>query len=137
MSFPENDGYDMTRLTDQVVRIAAHPLVNILGRPIGDCMLRCDNDTLNMERVLAAAAENFTALEINANPSTLQLDWKCCRQAQEMGVYLSISPNAHRAARLVDYRHGTELAGDAGLCCASILNTLSVRELRDYFKLAS
>ena len=137
VSFPENGGYDMARLTEQVVRIAAHPLVNILGRPIGDCMLRCNNDALDMERVLTAAAEGCTALEVNANPNTLQLDWKCCRQAQDMGVYLSISPDAHRAARLVDYRHGTELAGDAGLCCASILNTLSARELRDYLKLAS
>jgi histidinol phosphatase-like PHP family hydrolase len=45
---------------------------------------------------------------------------------------MCISPDAHRAARLVDYRHGAELAHDAGLKCTSILNTLSNQELRKY-----
>jgi len=52
--------------------------------------------------------------------------------AQELGIYMSISPDAHRAARLVDYRHGTEQAHDAGLRCCSILNTLPVAELKKY-----
>ena len=85
-----------------------------------------------MDRVLAAAAAGKTAVEVNANPATLEIDWKCCLQAQEMGVYMAISPNAHRAARLVDYRHGAELAHEAGLRCRSILNTLTSKELRGY-----
>ncbi len=52
--------------------------------------------------------------------------------AMTMGVYLSISPDAHRAARLVDYRLGAELAQGAGLCCGSILNTLTATQMRRY-----
>ena len=54
--------------------------------------------------------------------------------AQELGVFLSISPNAHRAARLVDYRHGAEMARSAGICCRSILNTMTSQELRRYIR---
>lgn len=132
VSFPENGGYERERLTEQVVRVASHPLVTILGRPVGDCILRCRGENLDMDRVLRAATEGRTAVEVNANPTTMEIDWECCRQAQEMGVYMVISPDAHRAARLVDYRHGAELAHDAGLRCGSILNTLDSAELRRY-----
>ncbi len=132
VSFPENDGYDSRTFTDQVVKVASHPLVTILGRPIGDLILNENGGSLDMERVLKAAAEGQTAVEINANPDTDQLQWEYCRLAQELGVFMSISPDAHRAARLVDYRHGTEQAHDAGLRCASILNTLTVVELKKH-----
>ncbi len=132
VSFPKNDGYDPKTFTDQVVKVASHPLVTILGRPVGDLILNKTGGSLDMERVLKAAAEGQTAVEVNANPDTDQLQWKYCLLAQDLGVYMSISPDAHRAARLVDYRHGTEQAHDAGLRCSSILNTLPVRELKEY-----
>jgi hypothetical protein len=47
-------------------------------------------------------------------------------------VLLSINPNAHRAARLVDYRHGVELTREVGLCCRQILNTFTGPELRAF-----
>ncbi len=45
---------------------------------------------------------------------------------------MALSPDAHRAARLVDVRHGAELANTAGLRCNSILNTLGSVDLRAY-----
>ncbi len=132
VSFPKNDGYDPKTFTDQVIKVALHPLVTILGRPVGDSILNRDRKCLDMKRVLEAAAEGQTAVEVNANPDAENIDWEFCRLAQELGVYMSISPDAHRAARLVDYRHGTEQAHDAGLRCGSILNTLPVDELKSY-----
>jgi len=133
VSFPENGGYDPATFTDQVVQVAAHPLVTILGRPLGDSILNRERKCVDMQRVLEAAAAGRTAVEVNANPDADYIDWEFCRMAQELGVYLSISPDAHRAARLVDYRHGAEQAHDAGLCCSSILNTMPVADLRKYF----
>ena len=75
------------------------------------------------------------AVELDANPNCPEIDWTCCRMAQEMGVYMVISPNAHRAARLVDFRHGAQLAHDAGLICGWILNTKSTAELRGHLGL--
>ncbi len=132
--FPDKGGYDRDQLTEQAVRVASHPLVTILGRPVGDCILRCTEEHLDMDRLLEAAAGGRTALELNANPSTVEIDWGCCRRAQDMGVYLTISPNAHRAARLVDYRHGAELAHEAGIRCCTLLNTMTSQQLRDYLQ---
>lgn len=131
-SVPDTVGGDEDPLTDQIVAVASNPRVTILGKPVGDFMLRRSNGMLDMERVLQAAAAGGTAVEINANPCCAELDWSCCKRAQELGVAMVISPDAHRAARLVDFRHGAELAQDAGLYCSSILNTLSSAELRRY-----
>lgn len=133
VSFPKINGkYDAETFTDQVVKVAAHPLVTILGRPVGDSILNKDRKCLDMQRVLEAAAEGHTAVEVNANPDADNIDWEFCRMAQELGVYMSISPDAHRAARLVDYRHGAEQAHDAGLSCSSILNTMKLPDLKEY-----
>jgi len=131
-AFPENGGNDREQLLEQVIRAASHPKVTILGTPVGDFMLRGCNGSADMEKVLAAAAAGGTAVEINANPSCKELDWTCCHMARELGVYLAISPNAHRAARLVDFRHGAEMAQAAGMTCGSILNTMSCAQLRHH-----
>jgi DNA polymerase (family X) len=130
VSFPANAGYDMGRLTDQIIRATEQPRVTILGKPMGEFMLQGPRAGVDMRRVLEAAALHHTAVEVTANPCCAELDWSHCRLAQELGVYMAISPDAHRAARLVDYRHGTELARAAGVCCGSILNTLDHFELR-------
>jgi DNA polymerase (family 10) len=132
-AFPENGGYDQEQLQKQVIRAAKHPKVTILGNPVGDFMLNGCNGSADMEKVLTAAAEGGTAVEISANPSCKELDWTCCHLAREMGVYMAISPDAHRAARLVDYRHGAELAQAAGITCAHILNTMTSDQLRRHF----
>jgi DNA polymerase (family 10) len=122
VSLPDGHQMEPPRLTEALVKIAMNPHTTILSKPIGDFMLRKPPVPVDMESVLHAAA----------NPQSLDLDWSCCSRAQELGIMLSINPNAHRAARLVDYRHGVELARDAGICCRSILNTMSGADLRAY-----
>ncbi len=131
-AFPENGGYDLEQLLEQVVKAARHPKVTILGTPVGDFMLRGCNGSADMEKILEAAAAGGTAVEISANPNCIELDWTCCHMAKELGVYLAISPNAHRAARLVDFRHGAEMAQAAGMTCGIILNTMSSDQLRHH-----
>ncbi|HPF70322.1 MAG TPA: PHP domain-containing protein [Candidatus Krumholzibacteria bacterium] len=132
VSFPTVPEPAPISLTERVCRVARMRRVSIIGKPVGECMLRTDCNGLDMDAVIAAAAAGGTALEINAHPQSPELDWAWCRRAQDKGVALAISPDAHRAARIVDYRHGAQLAQAAGICCASILNTLSAEQLRRY-----
>jgi DNA polymerase (family 10) len=133
-SLPTNGNGDAEMLTERALRVLDNALVTVLAKPVGDFMLRQPPVPIDMERVLRKAAETRTAVEIDANPHSLDLDWGHCRLAQELGVYLAISPDAHRAARLVDYRHGAELARDAGICCRHVLNSMSSIELRAYLR---
>ncbi len=134
-AFPHSEDLLEEAMVERVVRAASYPQVTILGTPVGDLMLRGCEGLAGMDRVLQAAVVGGKAVEIDASPNCPEIDWTCCRMAQELGVYMVISPNAHRAARLVDFRLGAQLAHDAGLICEWILNTKSSMELRKYLGL--
>ncbi len=121
-------------LTGQVIRAIMHPCTTILSKPVGEYMLTQPPVPIDMDKVLRAAAEARIAVELNALPERIDTNWIHCRLAQQHGVLLSINPNAHRAARLVDYRHGVELTRKAGICCRQLLNTLTAAELRAFLK---
>jgi DNA polymerase (family 10) len=128
------DGNDLEpeQQTQRALEAIRNRHTKILSRPVGDYMLRRPPVPMDLEAVLLAAAKAGVTVEIDANPNSFELDWQFCHRAQELGVFLSINPNAHRAARLVDYRHGVELARSAGIACKSILNTMSCHKLKEH-----
>ncbi|MFH1841692.1 MAG: PHP domain-containing protein [bacterium] len=132
VSLANGHALDHYKLTDWMIKVAQHPRTTILGKPVGACMLQKPPQPVDMEKVLQTAAVAGIILEIDANPCCDELDWSACHRAQELEVLLSINPNAHRAARLVDYRHGVEFARSAGVRCRNIMNTMSYVELRKY-----
>jgi DNA polymerase (family 10) len=95
-------------------RALAHPAMRILGHPTGRLFLGRDGCDLDMEAVLQAAAEHGKAVELNANPHRLDLDWTLVPRAQALGVPVVVNPDAHEAARLDDLRWGL-LAARKGL----------------------
>ncbi len=125
------DGYrDAAAFTDAVLRIVDQRYVNIVSKPLGGYMLRKPPLPLDLEAVLRAAGANGTAVELNANPQSLDLDHNHCALAFRYGVKLVINTDAHRAARLVDFRHGVEIARDARVRCDSLINTMTVPQLQ-------
>jgi hypothetical protein len=48
-----------------------------------------------MDAILTACAAHGVAVEINANPWRLDLDWRWCERAVQLGCLLSINPDAH------------------------------------------
>ena len=108
--------------------------VDVVSRPVGSYMLTKPPVPLDMMRVLKAAAETGTVVEVDANPACTDLDGTHCRLAAELRVHLAINPNAHRAARLVDYRQGVEIAREMGLDCRQFVNTLTAGQLRERFR---
>lgn len=132
VSLGESDGADPAARTAHAIRAIMNPLTTILSRPVSEYMFAGPPSPLDLEAILQAARECRTAVEVSAIPERMDQTAVYCRRAQELGVLLSINPNAHRAARLVDYRHGVELTRHAGLCCRQILNTFTGEELRAF-----
>jgi len=110
-----------------------NPFTSIMSHPLGDFMTMGENSWIDMELVLMAAAHAGVAIEVDANPSHAKLDWHNCMLAQQFGVKLVISSDVHRAARLVDYRHGAEMVRSAGVCCRQILNSWGADEVKSFF----
>jgi DNA polymerase (family 10) len=120
--------------TERILRAVANPFTTILGHMTGRQLLRRPGYDIDIEKVLAACAEHGVAVEINANPWRLDLDWRWHRKALELGCLMSINPDAH-SVREIDLTHwGVEMARKGGVSKAKVLNCLSLQDLAAYLR---
>jgi DNA polymerase (family 10) len=117
----------------RLLRALAHPSLKILGHPTGRLLLGRDGCDLDMEAVLEAAAEHGKAVELNANPHRLDLDWSLLPRAQALGVTIVINPDAHSAAHLDDMRWGLLMAGKGLLLKKDCLNCRPPEAIEEFF----
>ncbi len=95
----------------------------MLGHPTGRLLLAREDYSVNLRKVLEAAAANGKAVELNANPYRLDLDWRWCRVAKELGVKIAINPDAHRLEELAYVSFGVNIARKGWLQAEDVLNT--------------
>ncbi|MBE7465272.1 MAG: DNA polymerase/3'-5' exonuclease PolX [Planctomycetes bacterium] len=114
---------DLEAQTKRICRAAAHPACTILGHPTGRLLLKREGYALDMERVLAACAKHGVAVEINAHPYRLDMDWRWHRRALELGAWLSVNPDAHETGEL-PMRYGVAMARKGGVSADRVLNAL-------------
>jgi DNA polymerase (family 10) len=126
--------FNLTReeMTERVCRAMESPYLTILGHPTGRLLLSRPSYPLDMERVLATAAAQQVAVEINADPHRLDLDWRELAQARRDGVMISIGADAHNIAGLANIDYGVGIARKGGLGPANLLNTRSVEGFLDF-----
>ena len=124
-------GFSMTEdeATARVVAAVSNPYVDVLGHPTGRLLLRREGYPLDHEAVLDACAEHGVAVELNAHPFRLDLDWRFVRAATERGVPVSINPDAHATDGLDDTRWGVASAQKGGLTAADSLTSKSADDL--------
>ncbi len=106
---------DTDIITERVLNAARHPHVDILGHPTGRLVLGRDGYAVDMQRLLDAAAEAGTLVELNASPWRLDLAPEHHARARELGIGVPIGPDAHSAAGMDDNRWGVAAARHGGL----------------------
>lgn len=118
-----HSGFRMSRdeQTERCLRAVRHPACRVLGHPTGRLLLARPSFEVDLEAVLAACADTGVAVEINANPHRLDLDWRWARRAIELGIPLSINADAHAADGLDDLRWGVLMARKAGATADDVL----------------
>ncbi|MYA69043.1 PHP domain-containing protein [Candidatus Poribacteria bacterium] len=118
-------------MTKRIVRAIEHPFVNIIGHPTGRMLGHRLGYPLNLEEVIAAAAENSTVLEINGSPSRLDLDPRFVRMAKDAGVLLAVNTDAHAIRQLTHRHSGLNVARRGWLTKTDVINTYTLEELRE------
>jgi DNA polymerase (family 10) len=91
-------------------------------------LLARESYALDMHAVIAAAAKHHVALEINAHPQRLDLDWRWCKAAADQGVTMSIGLDAHEPEELTFTPFGLGVARKGWLAKKDVLNCLDVGE---------
>jgi DNA polymerase (family 10) len=124
-------GFSMTedQATDRIVRAVQNPHVDVLGHATGRLLLRRQGYPLDHLAVLDACAAHGVAVELNANPWRLDMDWAWIPEAVARGVRVSINPDAHAAEGLDDTRWGVASAQKGGLTAAGSLTSLDAGAL--------
>jgi len=118
--------------TDRLVAAAEHPDVNVIGHPTGRYLNRREGLDVDIERLAAAAADNGTALEINANPARLDLGGGAVKQAIEAGATIAINTDAHSPGDLELLRYGVHTARRGWAETDDVLNTRDAEGLREF-----
>lgn len=119
------------KMTKRIIRAIENPFVHIIGHPTGRMLGRRPMYRVNLEEIIAAAAENKTVLEINGSPSRLDLDPQFVRMAKEAGVLLAVNTDAHTIRHLVHQHSGLNVARRGWLTKSDVINTYTLEELQE------
>ena len=123
-------------MTERMAAAMEHPLVDAIGHPTGRKILTRDPYHVDVERLIAKAAETGTMLEINAAPDRRDLNDLHARAAAEAGVLIVIDSDAHSPRLLPLMRYGVATARRAWLEPRHVANTRPWKELQKLRKRA-
>lgn len=124
---------DRDAMTERIIKAIENPYTTILGHPTGRLLLSREGYSVDMDAILEQAAKHGVCVEINSNPHRLDLDWRWCRKAKELGISLVISPDAHDIAGLYDVYYGLGIARKGWLTRDDIINCLDWDEVLKNF----
>ena len=125
---------DESKANARLLKAIENPYTTMLGHPTGRLLLARQGYPINHQLMIDACAANNVAIEINANPLRLDLDWRWVDYALQKGVYLSINPDAHKKEGYHDMKYGVMVAQKGGLSREFCLNAWDKNQLADYFK---
>jgi DNA polymerase (family 10) len=125
---------DGAAMTTRVLRALDDKRMTILAHPTGRLLLSRPPYPIDLDAVLEKAAETGVAIELNADPKRLDLDWRYLRRAKALGATIEIGPDAHSPAGLDVMDVGVGIARKAWLEPANILNARSAGDVVAFAK---
>jgi len=122
-------GMNERQMTDRVLKALDDPHLTILGHPTGRLLLTREPYAINLAEVIAKAGAVGVAIELNADPHRLDIDWRACKIAHECGTLVSIGPDAHSPLGLEHLEMGVAVARKGWLTATDVLNSRSADEV--------
>jgi DNA polymerase (family 10) len=119
-------------MTARIIRAIEHPCATMLGHLTGRLLLKREGYRVDVAKVTDAAVANRVAIELNASPQRLDMDWRHWHAAAAKGLVCVINPDAHDTAGLEYFRAGVAAARKGWLTGKQVLNTRSLAEVRKY-----
>ena len=129
-------GRDESQNTEDLLKCLDHPSTTVLGHPTGRILQGREGYEVDLHSVLEYMSDankdgQLKAVELNASPYRLDLDWRLCKRAKELGVPVVINPDAHSIQGLGDIDYGVMVARKGWLEEGDILNSLTGKEMSE------
>jgi DNA polymerase (family 10) len=121
-------------MTERIRIAIRNPMTSILGHPTGRLLLSREGYAVDMDAVLDEALKNHVAIELNAHPWRLDLDWTLIDSFASSGGMIAIGPDAHETQGLSDMRYGILIARKGFLTPERCLNTFDADTVRGGLK---
>ena len=115
-------GMDGAAMTERVLRALDSPFLTVLAHPTGRLLLSREPYALDVAAVIDKAAEVGVAIELNADPHRMDLDWRDLITAKRRGATVAIGPDAHSVLALDNVTVGVGMARKAWLEPTDLLN---------------
>ncbi|GAB1342553.1 PHP domain-containing protein [Gemmatimonas sp.] len=122
-------GMNAEQMTNRVLKALDDPHLTILGHPTGRLLLTREAFEIDLDAIIAKAGKVGVAIELNADPHRLDIDWKACRIAADQGTMVSIGPDAHSPQGFDNLELGTAIARKGWLEPRHVLNTRTADEV--------
>jgi len=126
-----HSGFKQSReqITTRITTAMHNPYLHIIAHPTGRLLGGREAYDVDMARVIEAAAQTGTALEINAYKDRLDLDDASAMEAAKKGVMISLGTDAHHLEQLWMMELGVMVARRGWLERRHLLNTRNREEL--------
>jgi DNA polymerase (family X) len=118
---------DENAMTGRIIKAVENPYTDLLGHPSGRLLLSREPYKIDTKKVIDACAANSVAIEINAHPKRLDLDWRWVYYAREKECLFSINADAHSTAEISYLKYGVMIGRKAGLRNAEVINCFDLK----------
>jgi DNA polymerase (family 10) len=109
-----------------------NPYTTILGHLTGRLLLSRPGYPVDHKTIIDACVKNKVAIELNAHPRRLDMDWRWISYALDQGALISIDPDAHSIEGYDSIRYGVLAARKAGLTPDRNLSSFSLEKFKAY-----
>ncbi len=113
-SIHSNLRMDEEKATARLIGAIENPYTRILGHPTSRLLLARPGYPINYKKVIDACAANGVVMELNSNPQRMDIDFSWLEYCQDLGVMVSINPDAHSRTQVGYLKYGV-LSGRKGL----------------------
>ena len=121
-------------MTQRVIKALRNPYTKILAHPTGRLLLAREPYAIDMISIVDEAARQGVAIELNAHPYRLDIDWRLCKYAKEKGAVIAINPDAHDQEGLKDTYFGVGIGRKGWLEPGDVLNTRDPEQIKKFLK---
>jgi DNA polymerase (family 10) len=122
------------QITRRLLNAIRNPHVHAIGHPTGRLIGKRKGYDLDLDTVLKAAADHGCFLELNGQPSRLDLDDVAVMAARDRGVRIVVDTDAHSVEELGFLEFGVYQARRGGLEAKDVANTRTLAQLRKLLK---
>ncbi|MBK6545960.1 MAG: DNA polymerase/3'-5' exonuclease PolX [Saprospiraceae bacterium] len=131
-SIHSNLKMDEAKAMHRLIQAIENPYTVILGHPTGRLLLSRKGYPVDYKRLIDACVANHVAMEINANPLRLDMDWTWIPYAMEKNLMISINPDAHNLKGIQDIKYGVKAGRKGGLMKNNCLNAKQIAEFESW-----